>query len=249
MRGGSIYFDCSFDRSGNCSFELDGNVFKFTKALYGGVVYYLNQGVSKNVSNVFGNNSAQYGPIVGSYPVKILPSKNPNRQLRNDTHSIMAYSGQKLLDHLQQYIYLYDQQNQLITINEQIEFQFQTTLSKIQQCLCSELLNATHPTCSPSKRLHMDHMDEVQLLRFNVKNKGSYLNFQTRIFCALMPNNSKSLSNIDYVISSEIFEHGRLNKVYAGSSHFTLKSLELRFQNCPLNNFYNIRVQRCSPCP
>ena len=67
--GGGIYFDCTFDNPCNISIDNVEFINNSASESGGGVYYNLNRPTLNNL--MFTNNSADYGPDIASYAVKV----------------------------------------------------------------------------------------------------------------------------------------------------------------------------------
>ena len=78
VSGGAIGISCTV--TSQCSNTIRDNTFIDNNATKGGAIYYsANRPMLEN--NTFTNNTAQYGPEVGSYPVKIVKKGSNNNKL------------------------------------------------------------------------------------------------------------------------------------------------------------------------
>jgi hypothetical protein len=99
--GGVISFECN-QNSSLCGLEARSNIFKnnkgnmiynftsiliiFNPANYqGGVIFWFFKSPKFDVSNVFENNQAFYGPEMATFPVRILPYNNESKSFANST--------------------------------------------------------------------------------------------------------------------------------------------------------------------
>lgn len=81
--GAGVYFDCSFQNQ--CAAVLSNNIFRDNIASVkgGGVYYNLHRPLFS--SNQFVNNSAEYGPNIASYAVKIVKAETATNKVFLDT--------------------------------------------------------------------------------------------------------------------------------------------------------------------
>ena len=71
--GGVFYFDCDDTYINKCSYNITNSTFKNNSAYRdGGVIKFTYFKPNITVNNTFINNTASYGPIMASYPVKIV---------------------------------------------------------------------------------------------------------------------------------------------------------------------------------
>lgn len=113
--GGSIYFSC--DTYNLCDVEISNSTFSNnTASEMGGAIYYDFRRPTLN-SNTYLNNTSEYGPNIGSYPIRIVDRSTLN-------YTVMLYevgSGIQYPDLLEFELVDYDNQTMVLDYTSQIK--------------------------------------------------------------------------------------------------------------------------------
>ncbi|TNV74882.1 hypothetical protein FGO68_gene8180 [Halteria grandinella] len=120
--GGAIVASCSVQKDDVCTLEIEGNNFvNNSAAIKGGAIYYDLYSPLGLKNNSYRSNKAKYGPNYASFPFKlnvIENSSSPNLS--------QLVSGSVIQSPI--YIGIYDQEEQLVTIDDQISDAYLSSL-------------------------------------------------------------------------------------------------------------------------
>ncbi|CAI2376317.1 unnamed protein product [Moneuplotes crassus] len=81
-RGGAVYVECLTAIKQECEVSFSKSNFMQNSATEGGAIYY--DSFRPSFLNTYFNNSAEYGPNIGSYPVKISQSDSSIQDIKFD---------------------------------------------------------------------------------------------------------------------------------------------------------------------